>query len=133
MPSIDKVTLDVTIDQPSNEMTLIVNCDVEFTDVEVNAMDVLGLRYTLTCGIYDDQLLNDRPVLVFGNQRLPRVEGAATCDAQARFALTLPMDALRGRMLGRENLVARVTLTNDETGAETVGPESEHISVDLAA
>jgi hypothetical protein len=132
MPSVNNVTLDVTIDQPTNEMTLVVNCDVEFTDVEVNAMNVLGLRYTLACAVYDDELLNERPVLAFGNQRFPRIEGLGTYHAHARFALSLPKDALRGRV-GREDLFARVTLTNDETGAETVGAESEHISVDLAA
>jgi hypothetical protein len=42
-----------------------VSCDIEFIDVEVNAMDILGLRYVLQCQVLNKYLLGDDPVLTF--------------------------------------------------------------------
>ena len=48
--SINNAELAITTDRPQDRATLVVSCDVNFTEVEVNAMDILGLRYTLQPG-----------------------------------------------------------------------------------
>src|SRR5262249_52647954 len=49
MASINNHGLTVTTNRPDDRASVIVSCDIEFTEVEVNAMNLLGLRHTLTC------------------------------------------------------------------------------------
>jgi hypothetical protein len=51
MATITSSELTVTTNRPDDRASVVVSCDVEFTEVEVNAMNMLGLRYTLTCQV----------------------------------------------------------------------------------
>ncbi len=56
MATISNPTLTVNTNRPSDQASVVVSCDIQFTEVEVNAMNMLGLQYTLHC-----QVLNTAP------------------------------------------------------------------------
>ena len=45
MPTITNVVLTISTDTALDGARVVVNCDLEFTQVEVNAMNILGLQY----------------------------------------------------------------------------------------
>jgi len=49
MATIDNTHLAISTGPLSNRASVSVTCEVVFTDVEVNAMNLLGLGYTLQC------------------------------------------------------------------------------------
>jgi hypothetical protein len=132
MASINNPELTVTTDRPDDRASVIVSCDIAFTDVEVNAMNLLGLQYSLTCQVLNKEMLDEDPVLTYGAQRFPIVNGDARKYEHVVFDTHEWMDALHERLIGKDKLVAKLTLTNDETKAE-VSARTETISVDLAA
>jgi hypothetical protein len=107
-------------------------CDVEFTEFEVNAMNLLGLRYGLRCRIVNRDLWSETTSLTLDDVELPRVPGAATASDEVVFETVTPRDALREHMFTHDELFAELTLVNNETGAEQVA-RSETRTVDLAA
>lgn len=132
MPSLHNADLSVTTDRPEDRATVIVSCDVRFTDVEVNAMDMLGLRYALHCKVLNKYLLDEDPVLKYRKQMFPRGGGAARHHEHAVFETSVPMYQLHERLLGKDKLVAELSLRNEETGDEE-DLRTDDISVDLAA
>ena len=132
MPAIKNAALSVTTDRPQNRATVVVSADIEFTDVEVNAMDVLGLRYSLECRVLNKHLIDDDPMLTFHAHSYPRELYGARRYEQALFETTVDMDSLHERVLGKDNLVAELRLKNQETGTEDVA-RTDEIAVDLAA
>jgi hypothetical protein len=132
MASIKNPTLTVTTDRPDDHATVIVSCDIEFTEVEVNAMNLLGLQYTLSCQVLNKEMLDEDPVLTYGPHTFPVLRGDARAYEHVVFDTYQWMDSLHDRLIGKDKLVAKLTLTNDETKAE-VSARSETISVDLAA
>lgn len=58
------------------------------------------------------EVLEQVPVLVFGERSFPPF----TRDEHVELQLTLPLTALHGRLLGRDDLTARVTLLDADTG-----------------
>ena len=132
MPTIKNPQLSITTDRPQNTATVEVNADIEFTEVEVNAMDLLGLRYTVSCQVLNKYLIDDDPMLTFRPHSYPHEHIGARRYEHAFFATFVPMDTLHERLLGKDNLVAELRLKNDETGEEYVA-RTEEIAVDLAA
>lgn len=119
-------------DRPQDQATLVVACDVHFTDVEVNAMNILGLRSTLRCEVINNkELIDEYPVASFRHQSFPRVQGDAREYEHAVFETSLPMGNLHERLIGKDKLVAQLKLKNEETGEQEV-KRTEIIAVDLA-
>jgi len=132
MASINNPELTVTTNRPDDHMYVLVSCDIEFTEVEVNAMNLLGLQYTLACVVLNKEMLDEDPVLTYRAQNFPIVSGGAHRYEHVVFDTYEYMDSLHDRLIGKDKLVAKLTLTNDETKAE-VSARTETISVDLAA
>ena len=132
MPSIQNAELTIATDRLSDRATVVVSCDIQFTEVEVNAMDILNLRYTLNCQVLNKYLLDEDPVVEYPEVVFPRVEGAAQRYEHVVFDAHEPMLSLHERLLGKDKLVAQLKLTNDET-SEVETLRTDEISVDLAA
>ena len=132
MPTIKNADLAISTDRPHDRATVIVRCDIEFTEVEVNAMDILALRYTLNCQVLNKYMLNDDPVLTYRVHTYPHYGKAARRYEHAVFETTVPMFSLNERLFGKDILVAELKLRNEETGEEVV-TRTEEIKIDLAA
>jgi hypothetical protein len=132
MATINSPELTVTTNRPDDRASVVVTCDIEFTDVEVNAMSMLGLEYTLTCQVLNKELLDEDPVITYRQMSFPRLRGEASRYEHVIFDSSEWMDALHERLIGKDKLVAKLTLTNQETHAD-VSARTEVIAVDLAA
>jgi hypothetical protein len=132
MPTITNPELTVTTHRPADRASVIVSCGVEFTEVEVNAMNLLGLEYTLTCRVLNKDFLDEDPVVTFRPRTFPRTAGEGRGYEHVVFDTYEAMDALHERLIGKDKLLARLILTNEETRAE-VSAQTETIAVDLAA
>ena len=131
MAQVSNPTLTVATDRPIDQAGLTVECDADFTDFEVNEMNILGLRYQVQCRVIDRDMLNDQPVATFTSIALPRISGNATAHDHIRFSELDPMYDLHSpRLLGKDRLIAEVTLRNQETGEEKTA-KSEMVVVDL--
>ena len=131
MPTIKNAALSITTDRPRDVATVVVSCDIEFTEVEVNAMDILGLRYLLQCQVLNKYLLNDDPVLTFPYHSFPRSTEVQRYE-HVVFDSEVPMYSLNEHTFGKDKLVGELRLTNVETGAEEV-QRTDEVAVDLAA
>jgi len=132
MATIKNPELTVTTNRPDDRANILVNCDIEFTEVEVNAMNLLGLQYTLACQILNKDMLEEDPVYTYPMITFPRAAGAGSRYEHALFDTYEAMETLHDRLIGKDKLVAKLTLTNEETNAE-VSVRTETIAVDLAA
>jgi hypothetical protein len=132
MPTLHNANLSVITDRPEDRATATVSCDIEFTDVEVNAMDLLGLRYALSCRVLNKYLLDEDPVITYRDHIFPRVPGAGRHHEHVVFETSAPMYDLHDRLLGKDRLIAELTLRNEETRDEQK-LRTDDISVDLAA
>jgi hypothetical protein len=131
MATIQNIELRVSTNRPENEATISVTCDVEFTELEVNAMDLLGLAYTLRCQLLDMDMLYAPTVAMFVQQHFPRVgQDIAKRHEHVVFETEATMRDLHVYVFGKDTLLAEVTLTNDETGTEVIR-RSEALQVDL--
>jgi hypothetical protein len=132
MATINNPELTVTTNRPVDRAAVIVSCDIEFTDVEVNAMNMLGLQYNLTCEVYNKELLDEDLVITYPAQQFPVAPGPGQSDTHVVFDTHEWMDSMHERLIGKDKLVAKLTLTNGET-QEAVTAQTEVIAVDLAA
>lgn len=132
MASIKHPQLAITADRSRDTATIVVSCDVEFTEFEVNAMNMLGVRYTLQCHLLDMDMLYPDSVVAFDRHEFPRVPGGANTSEITTFEAAARMRDLHWYVFGKDTLVARLTLRNQETGIETV-QHSDVIQIDLAA
>jgi hypothetical protein len=132
MPSIKNPELTVTTNRPVDRAAVLVSCDLEFTDVEVNAMNLLGLQYTLSCEVINKDLLDEDPVVTYHNLTFPRVANDARRYEHVIFDSYEAMELLHDRLIGKDKLRAKLTLRNEETHEE-VTARTEVIAVDLAA
>lgn len=132
MATISNAKLTITTNRPEDRASLIVTCDVEFTEVEVNAMNMLGLQYTLHCQVLNKEILDEEAVVSYHHQNFPRVAGTARRHEHVTFDTYQPMENLHDRLIGKDKLVAQLKLKNEETGAENV-ERTEIVAVDLAA
>jgi len=131
MPTITNAEWSIRTDRPRDQATVVVTCDIEFTEVEVNAMNILGLRYLLQAQVLNKYLLDADPVLTYPHKSFPRSNGARRYEHPV-FAGDVPMYTLSERVFSKDKLVAELTLTNVETGAEQV-LRTEEIAIDLVA
>jgi len=132
MPTIKNADLAISTDRPQDRATVVVSCDVEFTDVEVNAMNVLGLRYTLNCRVLNKYLLDEDSVVTYVHHSYPPFAGEGRRYEHAVFDTNVSIALLNEHVFGKDTLVAELTLNNDETGEQVV-ERTEEISIDLAA
>ncbi len=132
MAAINNPQLTVTTHRPEARATVVVSCDLEFTEVEVNAMNMLGMQYTLTCQVLNKDLLDEDPVITYHEKTFPRLPGDAHRYEHAVFDTYEAMDLLYERLIGKDKLVAQLKLTNEETKAEITN-RTEVIELDLAA
>lgn len=132
MASIENPTLVVSADRLHDRASISVSCDVNFTDVEVNAMQLLGLRYHVQCEVIDKDLWDVQPVAIFDDWTLPRpTEMTASKHEHVVFNTDRPMSDLHTHFLTHDQLQAEVKLLNDETGEEVVA-RTDFVAVDLA-
>src|SRR5690349_17787457 len=112
MASINHPELSVTSNRPDDRASVIVNCDIEFTEVEINAMNMLGLEYTLTCQILNKEMLDEDPVVTYAARHFPMIRGDAHRYEHVVFDKYEWMESLHERLIGKDKLVAKLTLTN---------------------
>jgi len=132
VPTIYNPELTITTHRPQGRATVIVSCDVEFSDVEVNAMNVLGLQYTLSCEVLNKDLLDEDPVVTYHDRTFPRPPFDAQRYYHVVFDSYETMYLLHERLVGKDKLVAQLKLRNEETKDE-ITSRSDVIAVDLAA
>jgi hypothetical protein len=132
IPSITNAELTIATNRPQDSAEVVVSCDLQFTEVEVNAMNTLGLQYTLHCRVLNKETLDEDAVETYHHQRFPRISGGATRHEHPVFDSSASMTRLHERLFGKDKLVAELKLKNEETGAEAV-QRTEVIAVDLAA
>src|SRR5260370_35966539 len=77
--------LAITTDRPHNKATIAVTCEVEFTDFEVNAMNMLGVRYSLQCHLLDMEMLYPDAVVAFDRQEFPLLPRGGNRHRHALF------------------------------------------------
>jgi hypothetical protein len=124
------VQLAVTTDRLDNLATLVASCDVDFTEFEVNAVTLLGLRYTVACQVLNRDLQYEDPVIRFSEHDLPPVARDATRTAHVEFRSDSVMSDLHEHLFTKDQLVAEFTLTNMETDAVKT-PRRNVVGVDL--
>jgi hypothetical protein len=128
--SIEHPLLQVSTNPFQNQATVIASCDVEFSDFEVNAMNVLGLRYTVECRVLNKDLQYEDTVLRYNRQDLPRDTQRARHSEHIVFETGAVMSDLHEHVFTRDQLVAEFTLTDHETEAAQVR-RSAVLTVDL--
>jgi len=101
-------------------------------DGDVATANLLGLTYTLSCDVLNEDMLDQDDVLTFQPERFPRVPRSGRYSEQATFHAYTPTEPLHERLIGKDKLYARLTLRNDETN-EAVMERSEQLAVDLVA
>jgi hypothetical protein len=132
MATIVNPRLAVSTDQLHDRASISVSCDVDFTDVELNAIQLLGLRYHVQCELVDKDLWIVKPVAVFDDWTLPRTtELTVSKHEHVVFNTDRPMTDLHTHFLVNNQLQAVVKLRNDETGKEVVA-RTDFVAVDLA-
>jgi len=132
MATITNAELAVTTNRPDDHASVVVSCDVQFTEVEFNAMNILGLQYTLHCQVLNKDMLDEDAVVTYNAITFPRISGQARRYDHAVFDTYAGMERLHDRLIGKDKLVAELRLRNEETQAEEV-QRTEVIAVDLAA
>ena len=132
MPSLHNAQLTVAPDYSLTRATLTVECDVQFTEFEVNAMNKLGLRYVLGCRVVNKDLWYVTTSAVFADVELPRSGRAAVATEHVELQMIAPIAQLREHMFTLDEFLAELTLRDCATGAEQVA-RTPLVSVDLAA
>ena len=134
MATINNTRLAIATDPLDDRATITVTCDVEFTDVEVNAMNILGLRYSLQCQIIDRDLWYQEAVAVLDERSFPRTaDTKASRNEHVVLTTDRPMSDLHTHLVSNDKLQAELTLGNEETGQVEATSRTEFVSVDLAA
>ena len=135
MPRIDDVELTIVPDRIQNRANVAVTCRVEFSEFEVNAMNMLGLRYKLDCRVLEEDIYvlpKQDPVVTFPHQDFPRPNGGVERYEPAKFEAVVALSDLREHDFGKDKLLAELKLQNEETG-EWVVARSQIVAIDLAA
>lgn len=78
MAAINTPDLAVTTKRPVDWGSVLVTCDIEFTEVEVNAMNLLDMEYRLTGQVLNKDLLDEDPVITYRQLTFPRSPATRT-------------------------------------------------------
>jgi len=132
MASITNPQLTISTDRAEKTATVMVQCELEFTPFEVNAMTRLGLRYSLRCELLNMEMLYPASVAAFVWQEFPRSSGETRAREHVMFETVSPTRNLHLYIFGKDSLAAQLTLTNEETGAGELA-RTPVVMVDLAA
>jgi hypothetical protein len=131
MATITNTRFAIDLDPLNDRASVTVSCDVEFTDVELNAINMLGLRYRLQCQIINKDLWQLKPVAILDDWTFP---GATELTVSPRehvvFHTDRQMGDLSTHFLGKDHLQAELFLRNEETD-EVVVSRTDFIAVDL--
>ena len=131
MATIVNPRLAVSADRLHDRASISVTCDVDFTNVELNAIQLLGLSYHVQCELVDKDLWTVKPVAIFDDWTLPRTtELTVSKHEHVVFNTDRPMTDLHTHFLSNDQLQAEVKLRNDETGEEVVA-RTDFVAVDL--
>jgi hypothetical protein len=117
MASINNVSFAIDADHLHDRASISVSCDIEFTDVEVNAINMLGLRYRVQCLIFNKDLWEREPVAILDEWTLARLMGRTVSKREhVAFNTYRQMTDLHTHFLSKDKLQAEVQLVNEETG-----------------
>ncbi len=131
MATIDRPELAIGTDRLQDLATLSVSCEVHFTEFEVNAVNLLGLRYRLHCRLFNKDLWDVEPVAVFDDRMFTREAGATVSqDERVVFDTVRKMSDLHIHVFSKDELVAELRLENEETGEDVIG-RTKVVAVDL--
>jgi hypothetical protein len=131
MATLKNVYMTVTSTQPGHSAGVTVECSLEFTEFEVNAMNVLGLSYELGCRVLNKDFVRENPVVIFEPKAYPAEPGSGKGVEYPLFGKDARMEDLHGRVFTRDRLIAEVSLKNNATGLVQT-ERSRAIPVDLA-
>ena len=133
MPKLTNPTLTITTDPPQDQARIKVSCEIEFTQFEVNEMNLLGLRYELSCRVLNEYLRDEDPVAMYRPRRLPSDPHQARAHEHVVFSIVEPMSPMHEEPFKiKDKLVAELTVRNLET-LERQTIRSEAVAVDLVA
>jgi hypothetical protein len=132
MPKLTNPTLTIATDRPQDQARIKVSCDVEFTQFEVNEMNLLGLRYELSCRVLNEYLRDEDPVATYRPRKLPGDPYQARPHEHVVFSIVEAMSPMHEEPFHiKDKLVAELTLRNLETD-ERQTIRSGVVAVDLA-
>jgi len=121
VPTINNPELNIATDPLNNQSTISVTAEVQFTEFEVNAMNILGLSYTLHCRVFDKDLWDVEPVAILDDQVFPRETGApVSSNEHVLFETVRATSDLRTHLFSKDQLLAKLELENEETGDQVV-------------
>jgi hypothetical protein len=133
MATINNVSFAIDAEHLHDRASISVSCDIVFTDVEVNAINMLGLRYHVQCLILNKDLWEREPVAILDEWTLPRLtERTVSPREHVEFNTDRPMSDLHTHFLSKDKLQAEVRLVNEETG-DSVVSRTDFVAVDLTA
>jgi hypothetical protein len=130
MASITNQHLQVATIRPNVAGSAVVTCDVEFTEFEVNAMNVLGLQFELHCELVETGLLEGNSIHIWPTLMIPG-DVAASRSRTAVFETHLTVAQISQRLIGPDKLAGYLTLRNVETN-ETLTANTETRGVNFA-
>src|SRR6266849_319358 len=119
MATINNPRLTISTDPLHGRANVSVSCDVDFTDVEVNAMNLLGLRYRLECQLLNKDAWQLKSVAILDEWVFPRVTQLSVSKHEhAIFNTDRATDDLRRHLISQDKLEAELKLRNEDTGDE---------------
>jgi len=111
MASIEHPQLSVTTDPMSDQASIIASCDVQLTEFELQAMRLLGVRYTVDCRIVNQDLWYEDTVLRYEQGEV----APGGTSVSMVFESASAMSALHDHLFTPDKLLAEFTLTDQET------------------
>jgi len=116
MPTIIDPRLSIQVDKSAAVATVTVSCGLEFTDVEVRSMNLLGVQYTLECQLLNVEMPYPETVIYFIPQQFPLIRDGATGYEEPVFKASAPTKDLHLYIAGKDSLAAMLQLSNEDRG-----------------
>ena len=132
MATIIDPQLSIEVDRATKMASVRVTCGIEFTEFEVNSMNLLSISYTLECHLLNMEMLYPETVINFALQQYPRVRDGAKRFEEPVFQAVAPTKELHLYIFGKDSLVAELRLSNADLGTLSV-KRTPTTLVDLAA
>jgi hypothetical protein len=130
----DNSRLTIDTDRLHDRVTIVVHSDVNFNDSEVEAINLLGLHYTLSCQIVSVDRWDKRLVAILDDLNFPTdAELTVSNREHALLSSDRPMADLHTPFMANDNLQAQLSLRNDTTGETVSESLTPLVTVNLAA